>query len=60
MKHNHVEFDERNIGGQKQLTDLMSNHMRALGEVKPTINTREKPRPHVDHGRKRPIDSLMD
>jgi hypothetical protein len=39
--------DTRGLGGQKQITNLMQNHYSALVNVKPSINTRIAPRPHV-------------
>lgn len=39
--------DTRGIGGQKQIMDLMLNHYSALAHIKPTLNTRTAPRPHV-------------
>jgi hypothetical protein len=39
--------DTRGLGGQKQIMSLMQNHYSALVNVKPSINTRIAPRPHV-------------
>ena len=39
--------DTRGLGGQKEIMNLMQNHYSALVNVKPTLNTRQAPRPHV-------------
>jgi hypothetical protein len=43
--------DTRGIGGQKQIMNLMKNHYSALVNIKPTINTRIAPKPHVSKSR---------
>ncbi len=40
-----------NIGGRKQITELVFNHHKTLLNTKPTINIHERPRSHVDSNR---------
>ncbi|EGR30798.1 hypothetical protein IMG5_123410 [Ichthyophthirius multifiliis] len=41
-------IDPSNIGGREQLMNRMFNHQTALLTIKPTIDIRKGPRPHVD------------
>ena len=52
--------DTRGLGGQKQIMDLMQNHYSALINIRPTLNTRTKPRAHVSSATRRPNTSQVD
>ena len=49
--------DTRCLGGQKQVMDLMTGHYSALVNIKPTLNTQQKPFVHVSKQKraKRPV-----
>ena len=49
--------DTRGTGGQKHIMNLMQNHYSALINIKPTLNTRVPPRPHVSKKLMRPNTS---
>ena len=41
--------DHRNIGGRDQIIERIQRHHSKLSHVAPTMNTRIKPKKHVDY-----------
>ncbi len=50
--------DTRGLGGQKEIMNLMQNHYSALVNVRPTLNTRVAPKPHVSKIAGRPKSAV--
>ena len=45
-------LNPNNIGGREQLMNRMFNHQNALLTIKPIVNLKKAPRPHVDANKK--------
>ncbi|CAG9328939.1 unnamed protein product [Blepharisma stoltei] len=51
--------DMRNLGGRKVIVDLMNNHYACLLNIKPVINTRDQPHPHVNNTSKHSVSGTQ-